>query len=500
MNRNFIYSDVNDALPNLMAALLLDGDEFGSRAGRTLELMHVGITLRAPWRRELVLPVRKASIAAQIVETMWVLSGRSDIEALTPYLPRAADFSDNGMDWRAGYGPRLRDFHGVDQLAYVVDTLRANPSSRQAVATIWDPTVDTTPGKDIACNNWLSFSSRLGYLDLHVGIRSNDAMWGWSGINAFEWSALQEIVARMLGLWVGSLHFSVTSFHLYERHWKKASRLSQEGVNFMLDDPPRFDATGMGDMRAFDVATADWWGYEGAIRRGQSVDVEKFPEPMLRSWLRVLQWYWSGDVAFLEPLKHTRLAQACLVGVEPAGTPQEPTAASAGCHLSHSGLGASWTGDCPACGWPNKPAPAPLSLAEPKPSFLDHVNKLHAEKHAAYGDSWKKRGESGILGNIARKIDRIDRRLDTSDETQADTAIDLLVYLAKYRCWLTGHTDANPKDVKRVLTQYEGTVHNPSTLVEDFAFLETLTAQDQKLRTVDAMLGRAYTLARSRWS
>ncbi len=382
MNHNQVFRNVNQALPELAALLLDEGDEFGSRAGRTLELMHVGITLTQPWQREIEAPIRKANLAAQIVETAWVLAGRNDVELLSHYLPRAVDFSDDGLAWRAGYGPRLRDYHDVDQLKYVVETLKASPGSRQAVATIWDPTVDTTPGKDIACNNWLSFSSRFGKLDLHVGIRSNDFIWGWSGINAFEWSVVQEIVAGMCGLTVGSLHFSTTSFHLYDRHWEKARRIAQLPCTVYLhDDSPRFETTS--SVESLDVLLSEWFTWERAIREGQTLDVEKFPEPMFRSWLQVLQWYWSGDVAFLEPVKHTRLAHAALVGVAPAGKPQRMPA-----HHTY------WQGEVVADDngrfvrenqQPKPTFPEPLltekqraAFQQTKPTFIEYVNNLHA--------------------------------------------------------------------------------------------------------------------------
>jgi hypothetical protein len=424
-------------------------------------------------------PDRKANIAAQIVETMWVLSGRNDIAALLPYLPRATDFSDNGETWRAAYGPRLRDYGGVDQLGYLVDTLRSNPSSRQAVATIWDPTEDTTPGRDIACNNWLSFSYRNDALDLMVGIRSNDAMWGWSGINAFEWSVLLEVVAGLTGLEVGRLHFATTSFHLYEQHWTKAEKLSTgEVVEAGWTDSPRFNMLGMEGVKAFDELADRWFNLEKRIRTGQSVGqaVADFPEPMLRSWLRVLQWYWSGDEKFLHSFGHTRLSQACVVGLKPPGVPQEPVKEEIQGDLL-------------------------------KPDMLAHINALHAEKHAAYGDSWKRRGEAGILGNIARKVDRLGTGIDTSDETQADTAQDLMVYLAKYKCWLDGK-EGDPEQVARVFMNVR---------VVDYSFYlslgldrlyELLTrasvrsgqaVEDEKRVIVTEMLDQAYTLALSLW-
>lgn len=468
--RNYVYNNINTALPALMKDLLENGEEFDSRAGKTKELTFVGITLENPWKREIVLPDRKANVAAQIVETMWVLSGRNDIAGLLPYLPRAADFSDDGVTWRSGYGPRLRNYHGVDQIDYVVETLKENPNSRQAVCTIWDPTVDTSPSLDRSCNNWLSFSCRDRKLDLMVGIRSNDAMWGWSGINAFEWSVLLEVVAGMTGLYMGSLHFAVTSFHLYEQHWDKAKLLSKEVGNFTYNNSPSFDAIGIYDMKSFGYLANFWFDLEVLIRTGQPVEggVEAFPEPMLQSWLRVLQWYWSGDVVYLEPLRHTRLAKACLVGMKPAGKFQKPAEV-----LKQLDMG--FLDRC----------------------MIDHINDLHEEKHAAYGDSWKRRGEPGILGNIARKVDRIAIGADTSDETQSDTAQDLLVYLAKYYCWLN-EEEGNPDQVKELLVRLQPISYSLDFNTGlDMLFNMPAGPSPDKIDLVEQLLDEAYTYALS---
>lgn len=142
MYHNYTFRDVNEALPILLNNLLHRGTPVPSRAGQTLEMTHVGITLTEPLRREITVDLRKANIAAQIAETMWVLSGSNDIGWLSHYLPRAAEFSDDGKTWRAGYGPRLRHWpaadHGepIDQFRTVLDVLRASPGSRQAVMTI----------------------------------------------------------------------------------------------------------------------------------------------------------------------------------------------------------------------------------------------------------------------------------------------------------------------------------------------------------------------------
>lgn len=424
MYHNFRFDTISDALPVLFNALLEDGIDVGSRNGRTLELSFAGITLKDGAAREILVPGRKHNLAAQIAETMWVLSGRNDIEWLSHYLPRAKDFSDDGKIWRGGYGPRIRQWESgggkpfviVDQLEHVVELLRRSPGTRQAVIGIYDPAIDTEPGLDIPCNDFLHFLSRAGTLDLHIFVRSNDAMWGWSGINVFEWSSLLEIVAGMVGLDVGSLHFSVSSFHLYDKHFGKAQKIADVGgPHPQHHDSPRFNSTGLDDMSSFHELCHQWFRAETFIRNeaasgplSTEVDnlIEDFPEPMLQSWLRVLAWWWTGNTEYLVPLAGTNLAVSAVMAIQPK---------------------TSLT-----------PVPAPRSL-------IDRIVALHNEKDAAYGNSWCRRGEMlGIMANIARKIDRLGGA-ETSDESSLDTAMDLFVYLGKYLAWTAngGRDEAN---------------------------------------------------------
>ena len=209
------------------------------------------VCITHPQRRVLNIPYRNNDIAAQCAETLWVLAGRNDIEFLSRYLPRAKDFSDDGKTWRAGYGPRLRNFYpggehwtgndtvlqsdNIDQVKFVVNELKLNQNSRRAVIGLFDPKADvwalheTKEGtKDFPCTQSLSFMVRDGKLDLTVFIRSNDLIWGWSGVNVFEFTVLQEVVAGMLDLPVGAYYMISNNLHVYERHWKLVDNIAKE--------------------------------------------------------------------------------------------------------------------------------------------------------------------------------------------------------------------------------------------------------------------------------
>src|SRR4030066_1799979 len=180
--------------------ILAEPEPLVIRDMKVLEIAPAIITVADPVSRCYFVKRRNDNIFAKVAETLWMLAGRDDIGWLSHYLPRVFDYSDNGRTWRGAYGPRLRNWNGhthkVDQLRNVINTLHKDRYSRQAVISIWDPSedmVDVT--KDRPCNQWLQFIIRDEMLHMNVVQRSCDAMWGYSGIDTFSWSVLQQMMA-----------------------------------------------------------------------------------------------------------------------------------------------------------------------------------------------------------------------------------------------------------------------------------------------------------------
>ena len=456
------YLTVNDALPDL-ARHVLNGEELGSRKGeRVLERLHQQITLTEPWDRYPRLGLRKASLPAQIAETMWILAGRNDVEWLSYYLPRAAEFSDDGETWRGGYGPRIRRYGDpmlperlhLDQLAAVVRELRENPTSRRAVIGIWDASMDARrenegPWKDVPCNDIISFQSRLGELHAHVFVRSNDLMWGWSGINAFEWSVLQEVIAGILGIEVGTLTFSISSLHAYDRHWGKLRKIAaaypapEEHMD-PLDafDAPRLtkDALRPRTVGDLDREIESWFEQEAKIREAKSFDAawtaanSGATSALFTSFLQVIAAARFGEADVLD----SRVLRQSL-----KASPRPPFAVveeREELRAQNGGAVLRTNSTIP----PDDRRENPLVEADTAGALAEEIGRLHDVKHAAYGDSWKRRGESlGILANVARKVDRLGKT--DEHETALDTAVDLLVYLVKYEAWLRDQEDGGER-------------------------------------------------------
>jgi thymidylate synthase len=113
------------------------------------------------------------------------------------------------------YAARLFDYAGAgrDQLSWVIERLRADPQSRSATITTFEPLLDTSY---IPCVSMIDFWRPEGTLDVVAYAHSID--FGTKGFaNLVQLAELQQAVASALEVPAGSLTFHVKSAHVYER-------------------------------------------------------------------------------------------------------------------------------------------------------------------------------------------------------------------------------------------------------------------------------------------
>lgn len=129
-----------------------------------------------------------------------------------------ANFTDHSRVEELGgsdsYATRLFDYArtGRDQVRWVIDRIAANPSTRDATITTFEPLTDSSY---VPCVSLLDFWLREGTLQVDVYAHSID--FGTKGYaNLVELAALQARVAHELAVPVGTLTMTVKSAHIYE--------------------------------------------------------------------------------------------------------------------------------------------------------------------------------------------------------------------------------------------------------------------------------------------
>lgn len=168
-----------------------------------------------PWERVLFSPKRDANPIFHLMEAIWMIAGQDNIEWLQKFSSNIATYAETDGTMHGAYGHRWRTRWG-DQLKEVLEILKKDPDTRQAVMQMWDYKSDLgVAKKDKPCNTHIYFDCRGGNLNMTVCCRSNDMLWGAYGANAVHFSFLQELMASSLRLGVGVYRQISNNFHLY---------------------------------------------------------------------------------------------------------------------------------------------------------------------------------------------------------------------------------------------------------------------------------------------
>lgn len=290
-----MYQLINDN-PSIMyfqatRDLMDNGDKVSPRDKLVAELRPACLEFKNPYNRVTFLKGRRINPFFQIAESLWILSGRADVEFLTKFNANMKQFSDDGKWFNASYGERIRmwnknTLHNViinpiDQLADVYRKLLHDKDTRQAVIVISNPMFDNSKytidehGRDIACNLVVTFKIRHDKLNMTVFNRSNDLHWGVFGANLCQFSTIQEALlgwlraSRYPDLKIGTYCQITDSLHIYLddygfkitdevlSHYKDLNEVEIEELlsNFEFRNEPRMSMS----MEQFDDFLHTFW-------------------------------------------------------------------------------------------------------------------------------------------------------------------------------------------------------------------------------------------------
>lgn len=253
-----------------------NGERRCPRGQCTLDVGPVMMQLKTPWHALPLGTGRNLSTEVAALEALQLIGGYSTPSLLVAAAPKFAEFTeDNGEFW-GSYGLRVGW-----QLPSLIEKLKRDPQTRQAVMTIWDPKNDNILGKrDYPCTVALGFELTDGALNMHVTMRSSDV---WLGIpyDWFQFTQLQFTVARILNAFPGTYTHTSWSLHLYERNLEAAEKFLREvprqpvrvhqpcGVGRFDDDPRTVQHRAISILRGQDVEvmTSDEEWYVEQVRR-----------------------------------------------------------------------------------------------------------------------------------------------------------------------------------------------------------------------------------------
>lgn len=298
----FKVVNVNQALSEALYWMYTCGIEEDSRNGPVLVAPEpVMITYTKPYERVLFSPLRDANPFFHLMESLWMLAGRNDVEFPAYFAKNISNYSDDSLTLHGAYGHRWRKVMTYDQLALIAKELQRNPESRRCVLQMWDASGRAgfedmedlrkaiTGGKDVPCNTQAYFDCRGGKLNMIVTNRSNDAIWGAFGANAVHFSVLQEYMAAWIGVPMGVYRQFTNNLHVYTKN------LNKQAMRELAADSTMRDYYLNGHVKVFPIVNTDiaTWDADLNLFFDKPLrDIEDFVDvffryvasPMYRAW------------------------------------------------------------------------------------------------------------------------------------------------------------------------------------------------------------------------
>jgi thymidylate synthase len=226
---------LDDVLLELYPMLLQQSGTVVATRGEMAETIGALIEVTKP-RARLSRSETRGKIYSSIGELLWYLTHDNRLDFIERYLSRYRDESEDKVTVYGGYGPRLFKQRGHDQIQNVINLLTARPTSRRAVIQLFNAEDIADEHCEIPCTTTMQFLVRDQLLNLVVTMRSNDAYIGLPH-DTFCFTMLQEIIARTLGLEIGTYRHFVASLHLYKKNWEAAQQFLDEGFQQRIEMP-----------------------------------------------------------------------------------------------------------------------------------------------------------------------------------------------------------------------------------------------------------------------
>lgn len=173
-----------------------------------------------------LLTTKKLHTKSVIHELLWFLSGDTNIRYLKEngvsiwdeWADEKGDLGPvYGRQWRSWAAP---DGRAIDQIEWVVNEIKTNPSSRRLVVSAWNP-ADLGQMALAPCHCLFQFFVADGRLSCQLYQRSGDVFLGVP-FNIGSYALLTAMVAQVCDLEPGDFVHTLGDAHLYSNHVDQA--------------------------------------------------------------------------------------------------------------------------------------------------------------------------------------------------------------------------------------------------------------------------------------
>jgi thymidylate synthase len=228
MSRRYTFTDTFKGIIREIDSSRLDANPRGLKVKESLlTTLPIDPTLPFPNFRN-----RKFNFGYFAGELAWYLKKDNDVDYISKFSGFWKNITNPGTnEINSNYGTLLFG----EQLNWVVESLKSDKNSRQAIAFLNQPKFQFEGNKDFVCTMYLNFFIRNNKLHMKVQMRSNDIFYGLTFDAPFFAFVHQHVRLWLLDdypdLELGAYYHSADNSHFYERHFDLADRIMKEDIS-----------------------------------------------------------------------------------------------------------------------------------------------------------------------------------------------------------------------------------------------------------------------------
>jgi len=205
------FQNANEAYESVLDNIIIEGIDFGD----TKAVFNCGFYIMDPLDNYISNKQRNWSLKYAEAEWQWYLSGDPNIDKLGQIYGKVPEIWKHMADDRghvnSNYGYQWKRNNQID---YVCAKLRQNKNTRQAAISIYDAKEWSSYKKDTPCTYAVQFTILDNKLNMSVLMRSNDIWYGFCN-DQYQFSMLQQLVAKRLTIEIGTYYHFAHNLHLY---------------------------------------------------------------------------------------------------------------------------------------------------------------------------------------------------------------------------------------------------------------------------------------------
>ena len=216
-NKIFECDNINEIYNYMLEYVNKNGNEIEKYDKTKLkEIYNATIRIKKPQCSILAIKGRGYNPAFMVAETIWNLYGDTE-EWLTKYNDKYQKYFFNGK-LEAGYGNRLYNYNGVNQIEKIVKLLKELPDTQQANAVIYNPEYDLCNPKFVPCITMLKFRIRENKLFMTTYMRAQDL---WKGLpyDIFLLISIFNLIANLLNVEMGEYIHYCDTLRIYQDNY-----------------------------------------------------------------------------------------------------------------------------------------------------------------------------------------------------------------------------------------------------------------------------------------